>query len=229
MKKNKNRFKKYLAFSLSEILIAMAVLGVIATITVPLLNNDGRDTRYEASFKKTYQELSDVFHAIYLANGSTMLGAFPNEDSITDTTREITTDISQYFKVLKMCLNFSNKFQPSYCKMDSPLKTLDGVTLPVISAGYYTGSGFLTQSGALIYVLDYWKTCNQYIIDTTIRKRCAEILIDANGFKKPNVVGIDTFRVQLHVDGTLNTMPITDTRDANGYSYARRIITGNTL
>lgn len=64
MDHNYNRFR--FAFTLSEVLITLAIIGVVAAITMPSLINNIQDRQFIAKWKKAY---SIINNAVYLASG----------------------------------------------------------------------------------------------------------------------------------------------------------------
>ena len=61
-------YKKTMAFTLAETLIVMGVIGVVAALTLPNLNQSTNNKEKVAKVKKIYQNLSDAFgraQAIY--------------------------------------------------------------------------------------------------------------------------------------------------------------------
>ncbi|WP_373531254.1 type II secretion system protein [Vampirovibrio sp.] len=53
-------WKRFPGFTLAELLIALAILGVIATFTVPKILNAQQDSRKKAVFKETLAALSNL-------------------------------------------------------------------------------------------------------------------------------------------------------------------------
>ena len=53
--------KKFIAFTLAETLIVMGVIGVVAALTLPNLNDSTNNKEKVAKLKKIYQNLSDAY------------------------------------------------------------------------------------------------------------------------------------------------------------------------
>ena len=77
-------YKKALAFTLAETLIVMGVIGVVAALTLPNLNQSTGNKEKVAKVKKVYQNLTDAMGRVeavyghandwYTANGNAMGG-----------------------------------------------------------------------------------------------------------------------------------------------------------
>ena len=53
--------KRKIAFSLSEVLIALAIIGVVAAITMPMLIKNYQKKVFVAKLQKTYSELNNAY------------------------------------------------------------------------------------------------------------------------------------------------------------------------
>lgn len=83
-------------FTLSELLIALAILGVIATFTIPKVLSSQQDGKYKSMAKEVAGMLSDAYQAYRLKNtpaastGNTNLTSYMNYVSV-DTTSDLDT------------------------------------------------------------------------------------------------------------------------------------------
>ena len=77
------------AFTLTELLVSMAVLGLIATLTLPHMFMSADRAKKRAVFKEAYQALAQATHAAAM-------------DGVTDSR-----GIVPYFNAQKVCLNNS--------------------------------------------------------------------------------------------------------------------------
>lgn len=53
------------AFTLAETLITLGIIGVVAAITIPILNNHLRGKKLQSQFMKTYSELNQAARTFY--------------------------------------------------------------------------------------------------------------------------------------------------------------------
>ena len=69
---------KKFAFTLSEIIVAIAIIAIITALTLPLVNK-ARPDKTKMLFLKTYDELAEAVHT--LANNAAVYGDFGEDDS----------------------------------------------------------------------------------------------------------------------------------------------------
>lgn len=72
-----------LGFTLAELLISLAILGMIATFTIPKILSSQQDQRKKAVFRETIAALSDFL------NSGNLRGDFPNGQAWEDPTRAL--------------------------------------------------------------------------------------------------------------------------------------------
>ena len=182
-------------FSLVEVLITLSIIGMVAAMTLPNLLNQANDAELKAKWKKEYSQLEQVSR-LFLQENSTLLGVSNYADSF-----------KTYYKVTKYCANHASA---EGCWVESGQnlffnKAVAGIP-DNLSANKDLGSGqgFVLLDGTTFSTYGYWSAaCNYrgYI--------CGWILIDVNGFKKPNTVGRDVFGVWVFPD-KISPMGITN-------------------
>lgn len=177
-------YKKLLAFTLSEVLIALVVIGVVAAITVPTLVAEWQKQATITGLKKSYSTLSNAFARSVFDNGANY-----NWDLEGKTQAAILREVlAPYLNVAVDCIDDSS--QHASCnytfrryrdsreyQATSPLILVDGT---VIASDY--GVFGYDPSNPSVPILHYFK-----------------VLVDINGYKKPNVLGRDIFF--FYVDG----------------------------
>ncbi len=95
-------YKKTLAFTLAETLIVMGVIGVVAALTLPNLNQSTGDKEKVAKVKKIYQNLNDAY-----GRAVAVYGPY-DEWFVNDTTNEAKAKraserITEFMKISKNC------------------------------------------------------------------------------------------------------------------------------
>lgn len=168
--------KKLIGFTLSEVLITLVIIGVIAAITVPTMIANSNEQAIRSALRKNYQALEQAIRKYYIDNGqpldSSILGSW--DSSLVDNF------LNKYYNV--SCIGFS-------CKAQETIKyySHDGKT--VVSSIYFPiKNGLMLVDGTFISY--------NVMIGT---HRC--IIVDVNGpFKKPNVMGKDTFNFEIRSD-----------------------------
>ena len=100
--------------TISELLVAMTVIGVIAILVVPGFLKDYHKKLYTTQLKKTY---GMIYSAIEEACGDYNVTAFSQTPYFTATasTEKQGEFLNKYFKVVKPADNtITNKFNPTY-------------------------------------------------------------------------------------------------------------------
>lgn len=157
------------AFTLAEVLITLAIIGVVAAITVPIIMRNFQDAQYKAAYKEAFSVLSQ---ALDKAKADDLLiDAQSSNPRPSDFDKNFLAIMSE-FNVAKQCTdtnseqcweingekysNFDYPKQASYAFIDSSGRAW---------AQYWWGSSFM--------------------------------MVDTNGFKKPNQYGKDRFGLLL--------------------------------
>lgn len=91
--------KRTLAFTLSEVLLVLSVIGIVAALTIPTLINSIQDQQFKAGYKKAFSIASQV---INLANTNNEL-SFAGGDCGHPANRNNFNAMKAKFNVLKDC------------------------------------------------------------------------------------------------------------------------------
>lgn len=199
-------------FTLSEVLITLGIVAVIAALTIPTMINNSKHKEFETAFLNTYSILD---------NASDDLIADDNEGSIAgeyNTPEDLLNALKAKLKVSKTCtpatsigtcwaadvktlsnnMNFGNVYyNPSDANSSDTIILDDGVSL-FVDKGAYDGN----CTGA---------AGNPYHKPGADHNFCALVFVDTNGVKSPNIMGRDVFtlyyidKVGFVPDGDANT------------------------
>lgn len=177
------------AFTLAEVLITLAIIGVVTAMTMPTLIQNHQKKSLEVATKKFYSMMSQAVKQ-YMADEG--VDDLRNTD-IIHKSREENTDIAReafvkkYLNVIRICPN--GCFAKSY-------KMQNGDT-----SDTYLGYGkFILSDGIIIdfhsaYGEDYsWPL---------------EIIVDINGNKGPNKIGYDLWTMSIFYDGSIDESNVT--------------------
>ena len=168
-------------FTLAEVLITLGIIGVVAAMTIPTLNNHLRGKKLESQFKKTYSELNQAARAFYADTDMPFRdyqdATYKGSISSTESLKLFMT----YFKGVSQAtglnaksydikynlknLNINNKLTDSY-PCDQSIVFTDMV-----------GRNYVMDDVATYYNVDFGP----------------KICVDINGKDKPNKWGVDRF------------------------------------
>lgn len=182
-----SKIKSKSAFTLAEVLITLAIVGIVASITIPTLIRNYQKNQYITTLKKAYSDTQEVFKRYIADEGVTDLSQTHLFTEFSDEAIGIV--MTKYIKMLKVTCDGTESCSYKY-------KTL-----------YGTGGGSGSQSSG-IYKFDTlygasievnvntgYSTCKyDESIQGSMKGRCGLIAIDVNGDKPPNRLGRDYFR-----------------------------------
>lgn len=166
----------FIAFTLSEVLITLAIIGVVAAMTLPILINTINEQQYKTAYKKAYSMLCQ---ALSKANADGTLRdttdtslVYPNWGNNLNLIA-----LMNEFSVVKKCINNNNsgcwasgeQFGIAYVGSGRPDDTLNS---------------FIDSSGMAWTALEWTQ---------------GRVAVDTNGFKGPNQYGKDRFAFHLFV------------------------------
>ena len=164
--------KKRKGFGMAETLVALLFIGVVCAMTIPSLLRNSQKEQTVASLLKVFGTFNEVYKRSQVDNGLGETWANNSNDEWWDTY------INPYLSTTKQC-TYSNRFQ---CWAQDA-KFLDGTDFYTATTGF-TRSLILRDGMLVCYIC---VSGDNYAI----------IFVDVNGFKKPNVVGKDIFRINI--------------------------------
>lgn len=181
-------------FTLSEILITLTIVGVVAALTVPAVMKNYRNKMYTAALQKTYNQLSDATIAImndehvddfYETRARSCVKSDGNING--DCAEGLTYFLNNYLEPIRKDCGKGGKLCIGGLSSDS-YKTLSGKNAGTVG-GYYC---IQTAKGASI--------CGFLNKNNT----CMSLAVDVNGAEGPNVTGRDFFSMDVQNNGTIS-------------------------
>ncbi len=171
------------AFTLNELLIAVAVIGIILIITVPIVISHFSKKTQVVELQRTYTLISNAIRLMQVderVKSISRSSLYYTSDSSLDATAG--NFLKTYLKVSQDCGD-----EPGEC-FASSYKNLSGaeVSLPddVYCVSLSTGASVcLTPPGF------------------TGSGDSGKLIIDVNGAGKPNIIGRDFFILYIYLDG----------------------------
>jgi len=166
-------------FTLAEVLITLAIIGVVAAITIPSIIANHQKRELETRLAKSYRTIS---HAVNMAIAEHGGIESWNWDVMEAEKRFkfAKTYILPHLNIAKLCLGNTNLG----CFPDITYKRLNGEDWANVNRRNTTKA--ILADGTLI-AMNATSTCN----NGNGNNRCFIIQVDTNGFKKPNTVGYD--------------------------------------
>lgn len=209
-------YKQKKAFTLAEVLITLAVIGVVAALTLPTLIKNYEKQVYVTNLKKAYAELSQVFKLYIADEGVTDLSQtslFSTDNNYT----KLNEILNKYFKVADLCYS-----SHALCRVvESNLDPAKG-TFPTFDSN----SSINTVDGmAFQFSLDPFASCKPNCDNpSNMKGLCIHVDVDTNGIKPPNIRGRDFFEsLRIGPDG--NVFP----NDSREYSQWQKYYTTGSI
>lgn len=212
-------------------MVTLAIIGVVASVTLPVLINNIQQAQYHTAFKKDYSILSQAFNLLKEDHGGTLRNLYPTCGLDYCSNNNLGNDLKKYLSYVKQC--GQDYVISNGCLYDTGIKYLNNSgTMPE----YRFGGAFLLNDGAIFtYSLhNDEQDCDDFSINA-----CGGygINVDVNGFKGPNILGKDVYSIYITANGLLpfgvqgsNTenalCELNSTAETNfGWSCARKVLT----
>lgn len=199
------------AFTLAEVLVTLAIIGVVAAFSIPALLNNTNKQEYIVALKKFYATANHVMQKIALDNcGTSNMDCFWNGEAggwdIKDH-EAFANAVKSGFNVVKDCGTGTGCWADSTslyytCSKDD---TMDLNSKSDGDFGFVLGTGglykFLTADGMSVGIVSHSllnggkpSYSPNYLIGSTL-------FVDVNGKKNPNCFGKDVFI--FNISGTV--------------------------
>lgn len=167
LNKNLGDAQRYKAFTLSEVVITLGIIGVVVAMTIPALINNIQEQAYLNQFKKVYTEMSQAYIQAAQDNGIV---------TTWDSASQCYDYIKPYLAVAQDCPMSNGCFISGdiYKQLNG---TLWGINL----------------SNGNWYKLRLKNGCSILFSGVYL----GDLVVDINGEKKPNQFGMDVFYINL--------------------------------
>ena len=174
-------------FTLSETLIALAIVGIISVMVIPTTSRRVRNNIYASTLQSAVAQIMDALEEATAEQHVNDI-AYLYENANNSTTRE-ELFLSEKLNSIADC---GSTPEPCFA---SAYSTLNNTALDDFTSGY---NAYVTiKNGASVALRFPVDSANP---DEVVQ---GEILIDANGSKTPNIYGRDTFKLSLHADSAI--------------------------
>ena len=183
-------------FSLSEVLITLGVIGAVSAITLPSVINNIQEKQFHSKFKKAYAAFSQAAQRIYAEDGEFTSYDYP-------MWANYVCKLGNYMKITASGQNCGNKYKYVKWHKNGEWFDIKNNSPSIPNTDYYaTNFTFITYDGTM-----YMLNCHN------------QVLVDVNGFKKPNKVGKDIYYFHLKSSTNMPFYPINSKVPDCQYDY----------
>ena len=176
-------------FTLSEVLITLGIIGIVAVLTIPAVMKNYKNRLYVSQLEKTYAQISDAAQAImndeHCSNFYETKAARPN--SWTNAAKGECQAGAGYF--------LNNYFKPirRNCKTGTDKCLADKYTnIDGAAAGSFYGEYCIQTTNGAAICIEYNKA-----------NHVPSVAVDINGTSEPNMTGRDVFVMNISEKGTI--------------------------
>ena len=201
-------------FTLAEVLITLAIIGVVAAMTLPTLIQNQQKRSLEVATQKFYSNISQAIKKYMADEGYEDLRNSPLEFSWDENLSD-EENYANNAKAQKVCEDFIQKylkvvkvwedgcFADNYTTQNGEISYAIGTKS---EEKYYTGK-FVLADGSVMDIRSY--------SDWPI-----ELYVDINGRKGPNKVGYDLWSMNTFYDGSIDESGLNpECKKDNEYCY----------
>lgn len=176
---------KRFAFTLSELLIAMTIIGVVAILTVPSVSKNMANKSNIVKIQSTFKLLSDA-----VVNMRTNEHVSDLIDSSLYSDKA--TFFANYLKLSKVCgKDYDECFAASYVSLEDEVpEELEAI---FSDEGYDSYSAILANGASVLF---FTPDNSNYV---------GSFIFDVNGTEPPNIIGRDLFSFRVLSSGAIQT------------------------
>lgn len=188
------------SFTLSEVLIAIVVIGVIAAVALPVVTASYPDRMYIPALKKNFSVMSNAFN---LSKKYEYIDYtdWNRADGNVDALYNDYLILKKYLYVIRECKDTAGCWSKEKTK-DPSGEVSSSATEKGIGSSIVT---FTLNDGTNV-CLDYWSKSDViqlFGVSENLLEDTLSIWVDVNGDKKPNKMGKDVFSFILTKEGVV--------------------------
>ncbi len=196
------------AFTLAEVLITLAIIGVVAALTIPVVVRNYQERQIVTSVKKMYSQISQAVNLAQAKEGPIENWGWTTYTETYEGGAAVGEILAPHLKILKKCEIGSDCFGSGY-------KQLNGDDYTFTASNYCPG--YKLADGSFYFVATLGKDCNfKTGTSKELMNTCGSIYVDINGNKKPNTWGKDVFIFNMTKYGVIPA----GTKDATIFPFS---------
>ena len=196
--------KKILAFTLSEVLLSMTIIGIIAALTIPALKRSTDSKEFLTGAQKAYATRAQTTTLLETENGPLQFWRWADDSTIAEM-------YVKKMNTVEDCKKAGGCFKDDY---ETYFLNGSGGT------NYNQGSSytFATADG-MVWIYDKVGTYSRQTKKCSgsegnyVKDACGVFRVDTNGSDEPNTVGVDLVCFQVRADGVYPCGGGEDTND----------------
>jgi type II secretory pathway pseudopilin PulG len=175
--------RKYIAFTLAEVLITLLIIGVVASLVIPNLYADFQEQMYSDAAKKAYATFSQTL--------STMKSNYDTSNIGHDSTNGVV--LRNDFCNVMSCLKKGTDDTIWGTTVYKAYKGSSLTTFPVWSG--HSNRSTILNNGYYVFFWDGNSNCTSspWGVGTLGANICSEMAVDINGSASPNMFGKDMY------------------------------------
>ncbi len=177
--------KPYTGFTLAEVLITLAIIGVVAALTIPTVMRNYQKTQTLTKLKKTYSTLANTTNLAMADHGPIAVWNIGESSSSQASVDFVNTYMIPYLKVSKNC---ENKITGDCAFNYSDLNSNTQRSFGNIYSRFYLNDGTFVASRISNSTTEEGRNYRQ-----------VHVLVDINGQKKPNKYGKDLYFFKYYI------------------------------
>lgn len=186
------------AFTLAEVLVTLAIIGIVATLTIPILFQKSQDAELINKMKREYSVVNQAIKAAAVPNNGDFLGTWTSSLIGSNNSQKTKNLIISQMPYVVNC-DYTNGSNTGVCfPLRAGIKQLNGNFTNDSFTGNMEGgnylSGFIAKDGAAFVMEMDTQTCDDY------NTKCGWLLLDVNAFQGPNTWGRDIYVFSVYAD-----------------------------
>ena len=191
---------KKLGFTLSEVLVTLAIIGVISALTIPTFVSNAENKANAAKLSSLITDVQTAFTNMITSEAvlemeETEFGQ--KSADATATTSDRAGELSKYLKLAGSSNNMATFYGTESIVHIGNSASANAVT-PSFNDIYQVKNGAL-----LFYGIEAKTKASNNAATTSVDSSIGLVAIDVNGAAKPNLWGRDVFQFMLGSDGIL--------------------------
>lgn len=183
-------------FTLSEVLITLGIVGVVAVLTVPGVMKNYKSRLYTAQLQKAYAQIADSVQA--MMNDQHVDNFYESTIANPNSCSNANDGVCE--KGVGVLLNNNFKVAKRNCKSDDKVKKCIAGTGTDAYTSINNGGTKAIDAEYCIQNTNGAAICGKW----DAGNKMVHLLVDVNGTASPNMVGRDLFAIDIKSDGSLS-------------------------